>query len=171
MSDPRRAITVVPSIAVIQSGFGPYQEHYNLPLDRPVPFRFALGNTTSDDGWTALESAHGAAGRWLDLPEPNLGADLADGDATIVVGGKRRRRLVAGTLTQNSIATLSATNAREGHVLELSLLDAGAFTFAIVNGGPGAGTLATKASGEMRYVKVYFEGTDWVLLDSHAITT
>lgn len=170
MSDPRRALTIVPSIAVIQSGTGPNEPHYNMPLDRPVPFRFVLGDTTTDDDWTALEPSQGTAGRFLDMPEKNLGASLADGNATITVAGKQRRRLVSGTLTQNSTGTLSTTGAREGHWMEFSLLDTAAFTYAIVNGGAGAGTLATKASGEARFLRVYFDGTDWLKLDSHAIT-
>lgn len=171
MSDPRRAITVAPSIAVIQSGTGPNLAQYVMPLDRPVVFRFALGDETTDDSWTALESSQGTAGRWLDIPEANLGANITftAGAATIYVGGKKRRRVVSGALSANSTITLGTTNARAGHELELSLLDNAAYTCAVVNGGSGAGTLATKASGAKHFVKVYFDGTDWLLLDSHVI--
>lgn len=170
MANPRRAITVFPSIAVMQSSRGPLLPDYGMPLDRPRAFRFAPGSSLADDGWTALETSGGTDGRYLDMPEDDLGSDLADGNATITVGGKRRRILAVGTLTQNSTGTLSATNARAGHVLELSLQDTGAFTYAIVNGGPGGGTLATKASGAARFVIAYFNGTNWRLFDSHAIT-
>lgn len=173
MSDPRRALTVVPSIAVIQSGYGPPQKVYYLPLDRPVPFQFVLGDTTTDDGWTALNPSLGNAGRFLDMPEKCLGANItfSAGAATITVGGRKRRRLASGALTQNSTLTLGTTGAREGHELILSLLDSAAYTVAVVNGGPAAGTLATKASGGMRLVHAYFDATNWVLLDSHVVTT
>jgi hypothetical protein len=170
MANPLRSITVYPTIATVQSDIGPTLPHYILPLDRPALYRFAIGDITTDDDWTALEPTGGTVGRYLDVPEKNLGANLADGTSTIYVGGKKRRRLVASTLTQNSSCTLSATGAREGHELELSLLDSAAWTFALVNGGAGAGTLATKAAGEKRFVRVYFDGANWLLLDSHAIT-
>lgn len=173
MADPRRAITVVPSIAAIQTERAPLIEKTYFPLDRPVPFRFVPGDTTTDDSWTALESSGGPAGRWLDMPEKNLGANITftAGAATIYVSGKERRRVASGAITQNSTLTLGTTGAREGHELLLSILDTAAFTCAVVNGGADAGTLATKASGEMRFVHAYFDGTNWVLLDSHAITT
>lgn len=172
MSNPRRAITVVPSIAAMQSGVGPMQPDYQMPLDRPVVYRFAIGDTTTDDDWTALEPSQGTAGRYLDMPEANLGANItfSAGAATIYVSGKKRRRVAAGALAANSTITLSTTGAREGHELELSLLDDAAYTCAVVNGGVGAGTLATKPISAKHYVKVYFDGTNWVLLDSHAIT-
>jgi len=173
MAEARRAITVVPSIAAIQTERAPLVEKYYFPLDRPVPFRFAAGDATTDDGWTALESSGGPAGRWLDMPEVSLGANItfSAGAATITVAGKKRRRVVSGALATNSTLTLGTTGARAGHELLLSLLDSAAYTLAVVNGGSGAGTLATKASGAMRFVHTYFDGTDWVLLDSHAITT
>lgn len=162
MADPRRALTIVPSIAVLQSGVGPYVANYVMPLDRPVPYRFAIGDTTTDDDWTALEPAQGTAGRYLDMPEADKGDDLADGNATIYVGGKRWRVLPAATLTGNSTLTLGTTGARRGHVIEITRLDSEAYTYAIVNGGTGAGTLCTFPSGSTAYGKFYFDGTDWI---------
>lgn len=162
MSDPRRALTVAPSIAVVQSGTGPNQAHYIMPIDRPVPYRFALGDTTTDDGWTALESSLGTAGRWLDMPEADKGADLADGNATIQVGGKRWRTLPAATLTGSSTLTLGTTGARAGHTLLITRLDVGAYTYAIVNGGAAAGTLCTMPVSARAWAFSYFDGTNWL---------
>jgi hypothetical protein len=167
MADPRRAITVVPTIAVIQSGQGPTEAHYYMPLDRPVPYRFALGNTTDDDDWTCLEPSLGTAGRFLDMPEPQQGDDLGDGNATIQVGGKQWRVLPAGTLTGNSILTLGTTGAREGHWIEVTRLDVGAYTYAIANGGAGAGTLCTMPVSQRARFVGYFDGTNWLHRCSH----
>jgi hypothetical protein len=162
MADPRRAITVVPSIATIQSGAGPNEKHYYLPLDRPVPYQFVLGDTTTDDGWTAIEPSSGTVGRFLDMPEPQQGADLADGNATIYVNGKQWRVLPAATLSANSTLTLSTTGAREGHWIEVTRLDVGAYTYAVVNGGPGAGTLCTMPVSTRAWGFFYFNGTNWL---------
>jgi hypothetical protein len=162
MSDPRRAITVAPTIAVIQSGTGPNLAQYVMPLDRPVVYRFALGDTTDDDDWCTLESSLGTAGRWLDLPEKDKGADLADGNATIQVGGKRWRILPAATLTGNSTLTLGTTGAREGHTSFITRLDVGAYTYAIANGGAGAGTLCTMPVSQRAWGFFYFDGTNWL---------
>ncbi len=170
MANPRRSITVFPTIAIMQGSRGPLIPEYGTPLDRPVLYRFAVNNAETANGWTSIAPSGGCAGNWLDVPEADLGENLADGNATITVAGKRRRRLILGTLTQDSTATLSTTGARLGHRLKFSLLDSGGFAYALVNGGVAAGTLATKASGQRRYVEVYFDATDWVLLDSHAIT-
>jgi hypothetical protein len=162
MSDARRAITIVPTIAVIQSGTGPYVADYLCPLDRPVLYRWAAGDTTTDDSWTALEPSLGSAGRYLDVPELDKGSDLGDGNATIYVSGKRWRRLPAATLTGNSTLTLGTTGAREGHTIEVTRLDVGAYTYAIVNGGAGAGTLCTMPVSARAWAYFYFDGTNWL---------
>lgn len=162
MSDPRRAVTVVPTIATIQSGVGPYVPDYLLPLDRPVVYRWAAGNTTTDDDWTALEPSSGSAGRYLDIPEQDHGDDLGDGNATIQVGGKRWRVLPVSTLTQNSVLTLGTTGARAGHCLDVTRLDVEAYTYAIANGGAGGGTLCTMPVSARAWGSFYFDGTNWL---------
>lgn len=162
MSDPRRAITVAPSIAVLQSGTGPNLAQYAMPLDRTVPYRFAIGDTTTDDSWTALEPSDGTAGRWLDMPVLEQGDNLADGNATIYVSGKGWRVLPAATLTGNSTLTLGTTGARAGHWIEVTRLDVGAYTYAIVNGGAGAGTLCTMPVSVRACAFFYFNGTNWL---------
>jgi DNA-binding transcriptional regulator YdaS (Cro superfamily) len=92
-----------------------------------------------------------------------MGATLTDADATIQIGDGGRRVLPASTLSDNRTITLGTTNAVLGNVIEIARLDVEAFTLAIVNGGVGAGTLATFAVSAREYASFRFDGTNWAL--------
>lgn len=168
MSDAPQAIRVRPSAASVRSDQGPPVAHYALILDLPgAPFRFAAGSSAAEDGWTAIvPTGGGTAGAWLRCREADKGANIT-GTAAITVGGKRWRRIAVGALSANATLTLSTTNAVEGDIIEFTRLDVGAYTVAFVNGGAGAGTLATMPVSARAFVSVYFDGTDWLLRDSH----
>ena len=159
MAPPLRAITVFPSIAIMQGMRGPLIAEYGTALDRPVLFRFAVNNEEHDNDWTAIQGSGGGAGRWLDVPEVDKGEDLVDGNQTIYVGGKRCRTLPVATLTQDSALRLGTTNAREGHTILLTRLDVGAFTFTITDNG--AATLAVMPVSARSWFLGYYTGTNW----------
>lgn len=159
-----KAITVRASVADMRNRRGPSVPYYNYPLDRGRIFRFEEANLLVDDGTTVIgTNGQGTLGRWLLVREPIQGADLTDTAAqAIVVADDFWRVLPAIPITQNITLTLGTTNAEEGDVITLTRLDVAAFTVAIVNGGPGAGTLVTfpvsaQASGDF-----YFDGTNWL---------
>lgn len=162
MANPRRSATVMQSIAAIEADRGPDLEKYAVPLDSPRMFKWVVGNTDTADSFVTLAHTSGTTGRWLDVPCPDKGSDLTDASVTITVGQKFWRVLPAATLTANRTITLGTTNARAGHTLELTRLDSTAFTLAIVNGGPLAGTLVTLPASERWWAKFYFNGADWV---------
>lgn len=115
----------------------------------------AAGSPTLKEIVTDLKSANDA----------NKGAAVALGDAsvTIQVGDGRWRRLPAATLTANRSITLGTTGAVAGDEIDFTRLDVGAFTFAIVNGGGGAGTLITFPVSKLGSGTFRFNGTNWEL--------
>jgi hypothetical protein len=92
-----------------------------------------------------------------------MGAALTDANATIQIGDGGRRVLPDATLTDNRTVTLGTTSAVAGDIIELVRLDTEAFTLAVVNGGPGAGTLLTYAVSAALYGCFKFDGTNWAL--------
>jgi hypothetical protein len=100
---------------------------------------------------------------------PKLGTDLTDANATIQVSQGNRRTVPAATLTANRQVTLSATGATSGEVIVIDRLGTEAFTLAIINGGPGAGTKYTFPSGVARLATFTFDGTNWSLNSHWAI--
>lgn len=92
-----------------------------------------------------------------------MGAALTDADATIQIGNGGRRVLSDATLTANRTITLGTTSAALGDIIEIARLDTEAFTVAVVNGGPGAGTLLTFAVSTMLLASFRFDGTNWAL--------
>jgi hypothetical protein len=163
---PRFSPTVYATIASIEASRGPETTRYAIPLDRPVLYRWAVGDTSTDDTLTCLSASGGPTGRWLEVRMPDKGANLADGNATIYVSGNRWRLLPAATLTGNSTLTLGTTGAVAGDWIEITRLDVGAYTYAIVNGGAGAGTLATMPVSVRARLLAYFDGTNWLHRDS-----
>jgi hypothetical protein len=98
-----------------------------------------------------------------------MGASLTDADQTLVIGDGGRRVLPDSTLTDNRTKTLGTSGAVAGDVIEIARLDTEAFTMAIVNGGPGAGTLLTFPVSTMLYGCFKFDGTNWALDRRRAI--
>jgi hypothetical protein len=159
---PRRAITVIPTVSITQAEAGPPIPKYRVHLDQGGFYRFAVGDVLTPDDVAVIGGNGGTAGNWLLVRDDDSGDDLTDANATIVVGGKRWRTLPAATLTDNRTLTLGTTNAAAGDLLEITRLDAGAFTLAIVNGGAGAGTLITMPVSTRYWFRAFFNGTNWV---------
>lgn len=88
---------------------------------------------------------------------------LTDANATITVAQGTWRVAAAALLTANRTVTLSTTGAVAGDQIQITRLDVGAFTLAIVNGGVGAGTLYTMAVSALGCATVQFNGTNWQL--------
>jgi len=166
MAYPRLAATIRDTIAAIAADFGPPIARYAIPLDFARLFRFVPGSTATADSRTVIGATGGTAGRWLLVRVNDRGADLADANATIGVGGNFWRVLPAATLTDDRTITLATTNAAAGDVLEVTRLDATGNALTFVNGGAGAGTLLVlSAAGSARFA---FDGTNWSLRSASA---
>ncbi len=162
MALPRLSPTVVGTIATTQAESGPPIPKYRVHLDHGGLHKFVPGSSLTADDWKVIGGSGGTAGKWLEVRRPDLGADLTDAAVTIVVGGKAWRRLPVATLSANRVATLSTTNAAAGDWLEITRLDVGAYTYSIVNGGAGAGTLCTMPVSVRAWARLYFDGTNWL---------
>lgn len=102
---------------------------------------------------------------------PTLGVNLTDADATINIGQGSRRVLPAATLSSNRTVTLGTTGSPvTNEILRIERFDATANTLAIVNGGPGAGTLYTFPVSVTRAADFQWNGTDWIMAGTVAIT-
>jgi hypothetical protein len=135
-------------------------EHYLHVLGVPGLFRFYPDSTDTDDGWTVI--APSGNGRYKRVAFPDRGDDLdATTPQTIGVTGGPWRVIPATTLGADMTLTLDDAGASEGDTIELTRLDVGAYTVAIVNGGPGAGTLCTMPVSARAWGLFYFNGTNW----------
>lgn len=114
---------------------------------------------SDDHEGLAAKFANGAV---VPLRPGIVGAGLTDADQTIQIG-EGVHRVQSAAITANRAKTLGTTGAALGHVLELHRFDGAAFTLAVVNGGPGAGTLLTFPSGERHSAVFRFDGTNWAL--------
>lgn len=94
---------------------------------------------------------------------PTVGTNVPDSDTTLAVNGGHLYVLQAATLTANRSDTLGTTGGSAGAVLEILRLDVTNKTLAIVNGGPGAGTLYTFPASTKVRASFRFDGTDWAL--------
>lgn len=101
---------------------------------------------------TFLDSTHGAAG-----------ANLTDADATIQITAGAWRKLPAATLSAGRALTLGTTGAVAGDQITVTRLDATANTYAVINGGAGAGTLLTMPASKVNFGLFQFDGTNWAL--------
>jgi hypothetical protein len=172
MAYGRRAATIRESVANVESDSGLNLATYVIPLDRPSRlYRWAAGDILTPDSVCVLDHSGGVAGNWLEVVEDDQGADLTDANATIQVGGDRWRVLPAATLSGNRVLTLGTTNAQAGHQLTITRLDAGAFTYAIANGGAGAGTLITFPVSSRYWARLQFDGTNWLLRAAGAMAS
>lgn len=90
----------------------------------------------------------------------------------------KRFVLPAATLAANQVMTLAPPGDAAfvanlypivaGTRREITRLDAGAFTLAFLNGGPGAGTLATLIASKAGFAVVEWNGIDWELVAASA---
>jgi hypothetical protein len=95
-----------------------------------------------------------------------FGSNITDASATINPGSAAASAYLAAaaTFTANRSTTVGTTGAFAGLTVTFFRYDLTAHTWALINGGPGAGTLFTFASGPVapQAVTVTFDGTDWV---------
>ncbi len=169
MANPRRAATIMASRAAIAADRGPDTERYAVPLDRPALYVWRIKTEDTEDGVRILTHDGGNTGQWEEVRFPDRGSDLTDANATIAVSGDVWRVLPAATLTTNRTITLDDELAQDGDRIEVTRLDSTANTVAIVNGGPGAGTLVTLPASSRSFAKFYFDGTDWLLREAAAM--
>lgn len=67
------------------------------------------------------------------------------------------------TLSQGGTLTVNAGAAVAGDQIQITRTDTHAFTYAIVNGGVGGGTLATMPVSKANSAMLQFDGTNWAL--------
>jgi hypothetical protein len=151
------------SVLAIESDRGQALTRYAVPIDRPRLYRWIPGDTSTPDHVKVLDHLGGIDGNWIESRCPDAGDDLTDDDVTIDVGGNEWRVLPASTLSDNRTVTLGTTNAAEGDVLEITRLDAEAFTLTVTNGGNAGGDLFVLPASERWCCRAYFDGTDWIV--------
>lgn len=127
-------------------------------------------------GWSVYFSS--TLGTWVakdpsdricPLGRGKVGAALTDASATIQITEGNLRPLPSA-LTANRTVTLGTTGAALGHVIEIPRFDVAAFTLAIVNGGPGAGTLYTFPVSATGHAVFRFDATNWALWELRALS-
>lgn len=98
---------------------------------------------------------------------PRAGSKLTNADVIIAPGTDKCSlyELPSGTLTGNHQVTVQVTSMLAGQVVCIRIRDVSANTYAVINGGPGAGTLFTKPAspGAVIDVWVKFDGANMVL--------
>lgn len=67
MANPRRTASIWASVAAIESAAGPPIPWYAIPLDRPVLYRWVVGDASAVDHRLVLGANGGTAGRWLQV--------------------------------------------------------------------------------------------------------
>lgn len=160
---PSTEIRVFSTVAELRAVPGLMVAHYAFILATGRVYRWLPASPLTHDGRTVITSSvGGSAGAWIAVRSPDEGEDLEDGNATITVGDGAWRTLPASTLTASATLTLSTTAATAGDTIEITRHDVGAYTYAIVNGGTGAGTLATMPVSARSHVTAYFDGANWL---------
>lgn len=164
----RPVATVMGTAALVRSDRGPQTRRYRSIAEfGGALFRFIVGSSLADDGRTVIvPTGGGTGGAWVREREDDRGSDLSDSDGGLTVGDGGWRVMPAATLTSNRTLTLSTTNAAAGDRILVTRLDVTVNTVAIVNGGPGAGTLATLPASLRSMAEAQFDGTNWVLRQS-----
>lgn len=162
-----REITIALTPAELRTVQGREGPRYVWVLSLGALFRWVPGSTAEDDGFTVLVPLVGGfLGAWLRCrPSPTPTGTpvlLGDADAHVNVGQGFWFELPASTLNQNRFVTLGTANAAAGDEVEVTKLDAGAFTLTLVNGGPAAGNLAVLPMGSRYFFVAYFDGTNWI---------
>ncbi len=98
------------------------------------------------------------------------GTALTDAAAAPAMAGGNWYTIPAATLTAARAATVSTTGAVAGDEMVFSRLDLTGFGYSIINGGPGAGTLALLPGGEPSFVRIRFDGTNWAFVQVGQLT-
>lgn len=150
------------SMATLAADYGQPQARYAIPLDRGRLFKWIPNDATAEASPRVLGHVGGYAGRWHEVRCPDKGANLTDAAVTLTVAGDDWRVLPAATLTANRIATLSTTGAVLGDVIEVTRLDATAFTYTIANGGAGGGNLFVLPISQRWWCRSFYDGTNWI---------
>lgn len=132
-------------------------------IDLTAPYNDRTMKALGDLVKTALTAAKADIVLLEDNDRGTKGADLTDAPATITVAQGKWRVLPAATLSATRAFTLSTTGAVAGDQITITRLDATANTITVVNGGAGAGTLATLPVSTTGFVKCQFDGTNWAL--------
>lgn len=91
------------------------------------------------------------------------GADLTDASPTITLSQGTWRVLPAATLSTGRTVTLGTSGASAGDQITITRLDVTANTYAVVNGGGGAGTLVTFPVSKIGFARCQYDGTNWAL--------
>jgi hypothetical protein len=155
------------------------------PVDGAMPtITGADGDIMLDDpdsGWTSrltyIQLAKGdyvdrTGTRWtgaagiVSQDEPRVGSTLTNADVVIAPGtDKCSLYILPFVLTGNHQVTVQVTDMLAGQSTCIRVRDLSANTYAIVNGGPGAGTLFTKPASPGAVIDVWlkFDGTNMVL--------
>lgn len=90
------------------------------------------------------------------------GTNIPNAAATTVQRVGRVSRYLVPALSQNTTVTAGTTGAVKGDLFRLVRTDVNAFTLALVNGGAGAGTLATMPASKVGVIEAWFDGTNWL---------
>ncbi len=89
---------------------------------------------------------------------------LGSGETKSVSDGSNFINFPAIAITANSTVTLSVVDMTLGEEVQVVRTDGAAFTLAVINGGPGAGTMYTFPASQKRRATFRFDGTDLVLV-------
>jgi hypothetical protein len=142
-------------------------ERYAFVIELGCLFAWTLYSGLTDDGIDVVAPSGGpGSGRWIRTRSDDIGDDLTDANATILVSGNRTRVLPAATLTANRTLTLSTTGAVEGDELFIVRNDATAYTYTLANSGVGAGNVAIMPISNRAWCRARFDGTNWIHLAS-----
>ncbi|MCW0181289.1 MAG: DUF2793 domain-containing protein [Zavarzinia sp.] len=165
--------------AIANSGTG------NRVMTSADGISWIIGASAADNNWRALcwagalglfcaTGVSGAGARMMTSPvwpghlsrRRNIPGYAARGDASAVLtpGLDGVFQHVTATLTADRVLTLSATGAVAGDLFEIRRGGGGAFTLAIVDGGPAGGTLRTGSAGLAFTGRYVFSGSNWVEL-------
>ena len=161
---PRLFAIIRNSIAHLRADTARETEGYVTPLDVPALFRWVLGSQLADDGWTTIVPTGTSSyiGAWVRVREDDKGADLTSSSTSLTVGGKRWRRIPISTLSADQTIALSTTNAAAGDWILITREDVGAYTVALTNSGPAAGTVVTLPVSARSWALLYFDGVNWL---------
>ena len=132
-------------------------------IDLTLPFISRTGKQLGDILVTLFTAAKADVVKLEDNSHGTAGAALTDAPATITVAQGKWRVLPAATLSATRAFTLGTTGAVAGDQITITRLDTTANTITVVNGGAGAGTLATLPVSTTGFVKAQFDGTNWAL--------
>lgn len=136
----------------------------------------ALGAQIANNGAAANSITMARPGSWITFTfsiltntwvcNPNgLASDqpvvLADAASATITAAQGRWRTL--TATQANVITLDPAGATLGAQIQITRLDATAFTVTVNNGGPATGTLTVFVASKKNSGIFQFNGTDWVL--------